>query len=126
MQQSIDVLKKVWGFSKFRPLQSEIIESVLRGHDTLALLPTGGGKSICFQVPGLMLEGLTIVISPLIALMQDQILHLKKKKVSATAIYSGMSRQAIDIALDNCIYGKIKFLYLSPERLKTEIFQQSK
>lgn len=124
MQQSIDVLKKVWGFTKFRPLQSEIIESVLRGHDTLALLPTGGGKSICFQVPGLMLEGLTIVISPLIALMQDQILHLKKKKVSATAIYSGMSRQAIDIALDNCIYGKIKFLYLSPERLKTEIFQQ--
>jgi len=124
MQQSIDVLKKVWGFTKFRPLQSEIIESVLGGHDTLALLPTGGGKSICFQVPGLMLEGLTIVISPLIALMQDQILNLKKKKVPAIAIYSGMSRQAIDIALDNCIYGKIKFLYLSPERLKTEIFQQ--
>ena len=115
------ILTKYWGFSSFRPLQEDIINSVLEGEDTLALLPTGGGKSICFQVPGLAKEGICIVISPLIALMKDQVANLKKVGIPAVAIFSGMHRREIDIALDNCIYGKIKFLYLSPERLKAEI-----
>ncbi len=115
------ILTKYWGFASFRPMQEEIINSVLEGKDTLALLPTGGGKSICFQVPGLALEGICIVISPLIALMKDQVANLKKVGIPAVAIFSGMHRREIDIALDNCIYGKIRFLYLSPERLKAEI-----
>ena len=115
------ILTKYWGFSSFRPLQEDIINSVLEGKDTLALLPTGGGKSICFQVPGLAVEGICIVISPLIALMKDQVANLKKVGIPAVAIFSGMHRREIDIALDNCIYGKIKFLYLSPERLKAEL-----
>ena len=111
-----------WGFNEFRPKQEDIINSVLEGKDTLALLPTGGGKSICFQVPALSQEGICIVVSPLIALMKDQVLNLKKRGVNAAAIYSGMSRREIDILLDNCIYGDIKFLYVSPERLTTQIF----
>ncbi|HVA98774.1 MAG TPA: ATP-dependent DNA helicase RecQ, partial [Bacteroidia bacterium] len=103
------------------PLQEEIIQSVLDGKDTLALLPTGGGKSVCFQVPALFQEGICIVISPLIALMQDQVESLKQKEIPAIAITSAMQKREIDIALDNCIYGNIKFLYLSPERLETEI-----
>ena len=103
-------------------MQEDIINSVLKGKDTLALLPTGGGKSICFQVPALCQEGICIVISPLIALMKDQVLNLKKRGVNAAAIYSGMGRREIDILLDNCIYGDIKFLYVSPERLTTELF----
>jgi ATP-dependent DNA helicase RecQ len=117
------VLEKYWGHKQFRPQQLEIIQSVLTKHDTLAILPTGGGKSICFQVPALILEGICIVICPLIALMKDQVEQLKKRGINAYAIFSGMSEREIDITLDNCIYGKTKFLYLSPERLKSELVQ---
>lgn len=116
------ILKQYWGYDHFRPMQEEIIHSILSGSDTLALLPTGGGKSICFQVPALMREGICIVISPLIALMKDQVEQLRKRKIPAVAIYSGMSKREIDFNLDNCVYGNIKFLYVSPERLKTDIF----
>ncbi len=116
------VLKHYWNYDSFRPLQEEIIQLVLDGNDTLALLPTGGGKSVCFQVPALCLEGICIVVSPLIALMKDQVQQLRDRGVNATAIYSGMSKREIDITLDNCIYGETKFLYVSPERLKTELF----
>ncbi len=116
------MLSRYWGYSQFRPLQEDIILSVLAGHDTLALMPTGGGKSICFQVPALVKEGICIVISPLIALMKDQVEGLRKKGIPAVAVVSGMTRNEIDIALDNCIHGKIKFLYLSPERLSSELF----
>ena len=116
------ILIKYWGYSSFRPLQEEIVLSVFNGYDTLALLPTGGGKSICFQIPAMALEGICIVISPLIALMKDQVAHLKSKGIKAIAIYSGMTKNEIDIALDNCVYGDIKFLYISPERLQTDIF----
>lgn len=118
------VLKMYWGYDSFRPLQEEIIRSVMEGKDTLALMPTGGGKSICFQVPALVKEGICIVISPLIALMKDQVEQLRKRNISAVAIYSGMNSKEIDIVLDNCIYGNVKFLYVSPERLKTNIFQE--
>jgi ATP-dependent DNA helicase RecQ len=116
------ILAHYWGHSTFRPLQQEIIESVLARQDTLALLPTGGGKSICFQVPALAKDGICIVVSPLIALMQDQVDQLTQRGIPAIAIYSGMSNRQIDILLDNCIYGSIKFLYVSPERLKTDLF----
>jgi len=116
------ILKQYWGYDAFRPLQEDIIRSVLAGKDTLALLPTGGGKSVCFQVPALAMDGLCIVISPLIALMKDQVENLKKRGIEAVAIYSGMNRRAIDITLDNCRFGNIKFLYVSPERIRTEIF----
>lgn len=116
------ILKQFWGFDQFRPLQEEIIRSVISGKDTLALLPTGGGKSICFQVPAIAQEGICIVISPLIALMRDQVDNLKSRGIKADAIHSGLSKREIDILLDNCVYGNIKFLYVSPERLKTEIF----
>ncbi|MCB9227761.1 MAG: RecQ family ATP-dependent DNA helicase [Chitinophagales bacterium] len=122
MSTPLEVLKKYWGYPAFRPLQEDIINSALAKKDTLALLPTGGGKSICFQVPAMCQQGICIVISPLIALMKDQVYHLKQKGIKAIAIYSGMSKREIDIALDNCIYGNIKFLYVSPERLKTDIF----
>ena len=121
MNDSLGILKKVWGHSQFRPLQKEIVDSVVQGNDVLALLPTGGGKSICFQVPALMTEGVCIVITPLIALMKDQVEHLKSKGINAEAIYSGLNKREIDILLDNCIYGKVKFLYVSPERLLTEL-----
>ncbi|MBA3647655.1 MAG: RecQ family ATP-dependent DNA helicase [Chitinophagales bacterium] len=118
-----ELLKKYWGFSEFRALQEDIITSVLEGNDTLALMPTGGGKSLCFQIPGLYKEGICIVVSPLIALMKDQVANLHKKNIKAIAVYSGMSSGEIDVALDNCIYGRYKFLYCSPERLTTEIFR---
>ena len=118
-----NILLKYWGYSSFRPLQEEIIQSVLEGKDTLALLPTGGGKSICYQVPGLVNDGLCIVISPLIALMKDQVEALKIKGINAVAVYSGMHYEQIEIAINNCIFGDIKFLYLSPERLGTELFK---
>ncbi len=121
MQDIHHILQQHWGHSSFRPLQEEIIQAVLQKRDTLALLPTGGGKSICFQVPALALDGICIVITPLIALMQDQVDQLTKRGIPAIAIYSGMSKKQIDIALDNCIYGQVKFLYLSPERLKTDL-----
>lgn len=122
MSTPLEILKKYWGYPGFRPMQSEIVGAVLDKQPVLALLPTGGGKSICFQVPAMCLEGLCIVVSPLIALMKDQVEQLKKRKIPAVAIYSGMSKKEIDITLDNCIYGSIKFLYVSPERLKTELF----
>src|SRR5690606_29423655 len=118
----LTVLEHYWGHTAFRPLQEDIIQSVLSGKDTLALLPTGGGKSICFQVPGLMLDGLCLVVSPLIALMKDQVEQLQRRGIKAVGIFSGMHRREIDIALDNCAYGDVKFLYVSPERVKTEIF----
>jgi ATP-dependent DNA helicase RecQ len=119
-----EVLKKYWGYSDFRPPQEEIINAVLQGHDVLAVLPTGGGKSICFQVPTLMVDGICLVITPLIALMQDQVKQLKSLGIPSASIHSGMHHREIDITLDNCIYGNYKFLYLSPERLQTELFRE--
>ena len=116
-------LKKYWGYDSFRPMQKEIISSVLAGRDTLAILPTGGGKSICFQVPAMMSDGICIVVSPLISLMKDQVENLCARGIKALAVYSGMSFRDIDIALDNAVYGGYKFLYVSPERLRTEIFR---
>ncbi|MBM3176624.1 MAG: RecQ family ATP-dependent DNA helicase [Bacteroidetes bacterium] len=118
------VLKQYWGHESFRTPQKEIIEAVLSGQDCLALLPTGGGKSVCFQVPAVLLPGTCLVISPLIALMEDQIQQLSKKGISSIMIHSGMSYHQIDVALDNCIYGEVKLLYCSPERLKSELFQE--
>lgn len=121
-EQALQVLKKFFGFTDFRPLQEDIVLSIANDTDTLALLPTGGGKSICFQVPALMKEGICLVVSPLIALMKDQVDALKRKNILAAAIYSGMTKREIDTILDNCIYGNYKFLYVSPERLKTDLF----
>ena len=117
----IEVLKQYWGHTAFRPMQLDIIRSVLDGKDTMALLPTGGGKSVCFQVPALVKEGICIVVSPLVALMKDQVENLKAKGINAVAIYAGMGKREIDILLDNCIYGPVKFLYLSPERLLSDL-----
>ena len=117
------ILLKYWGYSSFRPLQEEIIQSVLDGNDTLALLPTGGGKSVCFQVPALAREGICIVVSPLIALMKDQVSNLNKRGIKAVAIYSGQTKSEMDVAIDNCIYGDVKFMYLSPERLTTDLIR---
>ncbi|MBL6662647.1 MAG: RecQ family ATP-dependent DNA helicase [Flavobacteriales bacterium] len=119
-----EILKQYWGYDSFRSKQEDAIHSILDAKDTLTLLPTGGGKSICFQVPALMMEGICIVISPLIALMNDQVTALKAKNIRALAITSGMSFSELDIALDNCIYGNYKFLYLSPERLESDMVQQ--
>jgi ATP-dependent DNA helicase RecQ len=116
-----ELLEKYWGHQAFRPLQEEIIHAVMQGNDTLALLPTGGGKSVCFQIPAMATAGICIVISPLIALMKDQVENLTKKGIKAIAITSAMHKREIDIALDNCVHGTIKFLYLSPERLETDI-----
>ena len=118
------ILKKYWGFDSFRPLQSEIIDAVLSGKDALALMPTGGGKSICFQVPSLCQEGICVVVSPLISLMKDQVENLKKRGIRAEAIYSGMHYRDIDRILDNCIHGEVKFLYLSPERLTGDLARE--
>ncbi|OJW66926.1 MAG: recombinase RecQ [Candidatus Amoebophilus sp. 36-38] len=123
MEDIHHILKKYWGYNSFRSLQKEIIEAVLARRDVLALLPTGGGKSICFQVPALAQPGICLVITPLIALMKDQVEQLKKRKIPAAALFTGMSYAEIDLVLDNCVYGNTKFLYLSPERLKTELFQ---
>ncbi len=120
----LHILKKYWGYDAFRPLQQDIIQSVLDGKDTLALMPTGGGKSICFQVPALCKEGICIVISPLIALMKDQVHNLRQRDIPAAAIYSGMHANEIDQTFDNCIYGNTKLLYLSPERLITDLARE--
>lgn len=124
MSQIHSVLAQYWGYSAFRPLQEDIIRSIMQGKDTLALLPTGGGKSICFQVPAMALDGLCLVISPLIALMKDQEQQLKSKGIRAVAIVSGMKREEVNIALENCKNGDYKFLYLSPERLASEDFRE--
>lgn len=119
-----EVLKKYWGYEVFRSMQEDIVRSALDGNDTLALLPTGGGKSICFQVPALCMEGVCVVISPLIALMKDQVQNLVKRGISAVALYSGLHYKEIDRLLDNAVHGGVKFLYLSPERLQTDIVQE--
>jgi len=119
-----ELLLKYWGYSAFRPLQEDIIRSVLNGNDTLALLPTGGGKSVCFQVPALALNGVCLVISPLIALMKDQVEQLRSRGVTASAIYSGMSNSETELILDNCQHGHTKLLYLSPERLLSETLRE--
>lgn len=116
-----EVLKQYWGFDSFRPLQEDIVKHVISGNDALALLPTGGGKSICFQVPALMMDGICIVVSPLIALMKDQVANLKKRGIPAMCITSEYNHQQVDALFDRCIYDKIKFVYLSPERLLTEM-----
>lgn len=118
-----EILKQYWGYDNFRGIQEDIIQSVGKGQDTLGLMPTGGGKSIAFQVPALSKDGLCLVITPLIALMKDQVRNLRERGIKALAIYSGMTREEIVIALENCIFGNYKFLYISPERLDTEIFQ---
>ena len=118
----LDILKQYWGYDSFRGIQSDIIESILAGKDTLGLMPTGGGKSICFQVPALMLEGLCLVVTPLISLMKDQVQQLKNRGVRAEAVYSGMMRDDIVRVLDNAVHGAYKLLYISPERLSSELF----
>jgi ATP-dependent DNA helicase RecQ len=124
MQHPLYILEKYFNYTEFRPLQEEIIDSVISGEDTLALMPTGGGKSLCFQVPALAKEGICIVISPLVALMKDQVKALTDKGIKAMALTSGISQDELSTKLDNCIYGKYKFLYLSPERLQQEIVQE--
>jgi ATP-dependent DNA helicase RecQ len=120
----IEVLERYWNHTSFRPLQEDIIESVLDNEDTFVLLPTGGGKSVCFQIPALIKEGICIVVSPLIALMKDQVTQLKQKGIKAIALTSGLSYSELDRQLDNCIYGNYKFLYLSPERLRQQLVQE--
>lgn len=119
-----EILKKYWGYDGFRPMQKEIISAILNGEDTLALMPTGGGKSVCFQVPAMAKEGICLVVSPLIALIKDQVQNLNARGMRALAVYSGMNYHQIDVALDNAIYGDYKFLYVSPERLQTPLFQE--
>jgi len=124
MMEPLSILKKYWGFNAFRPLQQEIIEAVLKGEDVLALLPTGGGKSVCYQVPALAHEGICLVISPLIALMKDQVENLSKRGIPALAIYAGQSRRQIVQTLKNATLGHYKLLYVSPERLETDLFKE--
>ena len=118
-----EVLQKYWGYEAFRPMQEEIIHQALDGKDVLAILPTGGGKSICFQVPALLRDGIALVVTPLIALMKDQVQNLQARGIRAMAIHAGMGRREVDLALNNAAYGDYKFLYLSPERLRTQLFQ---
>ena len=119
-----EALKTYFGYDDFRPLQAEIVESVLQGRDTLALLPTGGGKSVCFQIPTMVMGGLCLVITPLIALMKDQVQNLRNRNIQAAAIYTGMSYEQQKTALDNCMWGPYHFLYVSPERLESEEFRE--
>ncbi|MBQ5690263.1 MAG: RecQ family ATP-dependent DNA helicase [Alistipes sp.] len=122
-QKLLDTLKKYWHYDSFRPMQREAMESVLSGHDTLVLMPTGGGKSLIYQVPTMASDGICIVITPLIALMKDQVDNLRRKGIPAVAVHSGLSSRQIDIALDNCVYGDVKFLYIAPERMSSQEFQ---
>ena len=122
-EESRKILTRYWGYTKFRPKQEEIINAVLNGHDTLALMPTGGGKSLTFQVPAMVKEGICLVVTPLIALMRDQVHHLKELGISATAIYSGMFHDEVDAIASGCLHGRYKFLYLSPERLTADNFR---
>ncbi|MBT8287897.1 MAG: RecQ family ATP-dependent DNA helicase, partial [Bacteroidia bacterium] len=123
MEQAINILERYWRFTSFKPLQEDIINAVLSGQDVFALLPTGGGKSLCYQIPALQMEGICLVISPLIALMKDQVEALKEKGIKALALTSDYRAEDIDTMLDNCIYGNYKFLYLSPERLQQDLVQ---
>jgi ATP-dependent DNA helicase RecQ len=119
-----ELLKQYFGYNSFRPLQEDIIKSVLDGRDTLALLPTGGGKSVCYQIPALAQDGICLVITPLIALMKDQVSQLRKRNVSSLSIYSGMAFYEVKKALQNATTGQFKFLFVSPERLKTKLFKE--
>ena len=119
----LEVLHTYWGYDAFRPMQEEIIREALAGRDVLAILPTGGGKSVCFQVPCLLREGIGLVITPLIALMKDQVQNLQDRGIRAIAVHAGMNRHEVDLALNNAAYGDYQFLYLSPERLQTRLFQ---
>ena len=120
---ALELLKQYWGYDAFRPMQEEIISAAADGHDVLAILPTGGGKSVCFQIPVLMKEGLALVVTPLIALMKDQVQNLEARGIRALAVHAGMSRHQVDLALNNAAYGDFKFLYVSPERLGTQLFR---
>ena len=122
-EKAREILTRYWGYSRFRPKQEEIIDSVLNGHDTLALMPTGGGKSLTFQVPAMVMEGVCLVVTPLIALMRDQVQHLKRLNIPAAAIYSGMFRDEVDAIASGCLHGRYKFLYISPERLAVDSFR---
>ena len=124
MTDYLSILKRYWGFDSFRGIQHDIIESIGAGHDTLGLMPTGGGKSITFQVPALAMEGVCIVITPLIALMKDQVAHLRRLHIRAAAIHSGLTREQTITILENSIFGGVKILYVSPERLSSELFQK--
>ena len=120
----LDVLKEYWGYGSFRPMQEEIVSAAVEGRDVLAVLPTGGGKSVCFQVPALLKDGIALVVTPLIALMKDQVQNLAVRGVKALAVYTGMTRHEVELNLNNAAYGDFKFLYLSPERLSTELFRR--
>ena len=124
MTDYLSILRQYWGYDSFRGIQQDIIESIGSGKDTLGLMPTGGGKSITFQVPALAMDGMCLVITPLIALMKDQVRHLREQNIRALAIYAGMTRSEITQIFDNAIFGDYKFLYVSPERLGTELFRQ--
>jgi len=124
MQKYLQILKQYWGYDEFRALQGDIIRSIASGKDTLGLMPTGGGKSLTFQVPTLAMDGLCVVVTPLIALMKDQVENLKTRGIAAAAIFSGMSRNEILMTLDNAVFEAYKFLYVSPERLATPIFME--
>ena len=117
----LEILRKWWGYTGFREGQREVIERVLAGEDTLALMPTGAGKSLLYQVPTMAREGICVVVTPLVALMKDQVDNLQKRGIKAVALHSGMTRRSIDIALDNCVYGDVKFLYIAPERIHNEM-----
>ncbi|MCQ2185976.1 MAG: RecQ family ATP-dependent DNA helicase [Bacteroidales bacterium] len=123
LQKARETLRKYWGYDSFRPGQEDIIASALQGRDVLGILPTGGGKSLCFQVPTMLSEGLAVVVTPLIALMKDQVRNLQNRGIKALAVHTGMSRREVDTALNNAAYGDFKFLYISPERIHTELFQ---
>jgi len=123
MTEPLEILKEYWGYDSFRPMQEDIVRTALEGKDVLAILPTGGGKSVCFQVPGMMREGIAIVVTPLIALMKDQVQNLNDRGIRALCINAGMGRREVDNALNNALYGDFKFLYVSPERLSTRMFK---
>lgn len=119
-ERSVEILKQYWGYDSFRANQQQIIDSVLSGRDSVALLPTGGGKSLTYQIPALEKDGVAIVVTPLIALMKDQVDALRRRGIRAVAINSSMSYREIDVALDNCVYGDVKLLYIAPERIDTD------
>ena len=122
MRSPHEILKKYWGYDSFRPLQEDIIQSVLAGNDTLGLMPTGGGKSITFQVPGMILDGLTLVVTPIISLMKDQVDNLLERRIKACYLYAGLSFSETKKVFEKCRFGKYKFLYVSPERLCSKSF----
>ena len=124
MNEALEILKQYWGYKCFRGVQEDIIKSILDGKDTLGLMPTGGGKSITFQVPAMMMQGTCVVITPLVALMKDQVINLKRRGIKAAAVHSGLNREEIITVLENAIFGAVKILYISPERLTSELFRK--